>query len=151
MKTLALVGSRPKTDVFTPEQRSAVMRAVPARNTTAELKVRRRLTAMGLRYRLHRSDLPGSPDIVFPSRRLALFVHGCFWHGHDCSRGARTPKSNVDYWQAKIARNRARDDRTAAALAAAGWRAATVWECGLKDPPALEAMLRHILEQPPQG
>ena len=139
------------TDTFTPAERSAVMRAVPARNSTAELKVRRILTALGLRYRLHRRDLPGSPDIVFPSRRLALFVHGCFWHGHDCARGARVPKSNTDYWLAKIARNRARDLRAAAELAASGWRAETVWECELKASDALEAKLRHILVQPPQG
>ncbi len=146
-----VVAPASRTDVFTPEQRSAVMRAVPARNTAPELKVRRLLTAMGLRYRLHRRDLPGSPDIVFPSRRLALFVHGCFWHGHDCPRGARTPKSNVDYWRTKIARNQARDDRASTALAAAGWRAATVWECGLRDEAAIEVVLRHILQKPAQG
>ncbi len=127
------------------------MRAVPAKDSAPELKVRRILTAMGLRYRLHRRDLPGSPDIVFPRRRLALFVHGCFWHGHDCRRGERTPKSNTDYWLAKIARNRARDAWASAQLAASGWRAATVWECELKEEAALGAMLRHILALPPQG
>ena len=139
------------TDTVTPARRSAIMRAVPARDSTAELRVRRRLTAMGLRYRLHRRDLPGSPDIVFPSRRLALFVHGCFWHGHGWPRGARVPKSNTGYWLAKIARNRDRDARACTDLAASGWRATTVWECELKDPASLEAILRHILLEPRQG
>ena len=129
------------TDVFTPQKRSAVMRAVPGENSSAELKVRRLLTGMGLRYRLHRRDLPGSPDVAFPGRRIALFVHGCFWHGHDCRRGARLPKSNADYWLAKIARNRARDAEAAEALATLGWRAEVVWECELKDERALAPRL----------
>ena len=97
------------TDVFSPEKRSDVMRQVKAKGTTPELKVRKLLWGMGLRYRLHRKDLPGTPDIVLPGRKLAIFVHGCFWHGHDCARGARVPKQNRDYWTAKIDRNRARD------------------------------------------
>ena len=125
------------------------MRAVPGRNSTPELKVRRLLTAMGARYRLHRRDLPGSPDVVFASRRLALFVHGCFWHGHDCARGARTPKSNTAYWLAKIARNRARDARVTQALAGTGWRAEAVWECELRDADALETRLRRLLSDVP--
>jgi DNA mismatch endonuclease, patch repair protein len=133
-------------DVFTPAQRSAVMRAVPGKDSSAELKVRRLLTRMGLRYRLHRRDLPGSPDVVFAGRRLALFVHGCFWHGHDCRRGARMPKTNADYWIAKVARNRARDTKVQAALAGQGWRAEVVWECELKDEGALEARLRAMLQ-----
>lgn len=133
------------TDVFSPEKRSAVMRRVPSRNTSPELKVRRALTALGARYRLHRKDLPGSPDIVLPGRGLAIFVHGCFWHGHDCPRGARTPKANRDYWLAKIARNMARDAAAAAALAAAGWRVETVWECELRDSAAFDARLADLL------
>ncbi len=132
-------------DVFTPVQRSAVMRAVPGKDSSAELKVRRLLTRMGLRYRLHRRDLPGSPDVVFPGRKTALFVHGCFWHGHDCRRGARMPKTNADYWIAKVARNRARDVSVQAALATRGWRAEVVWECELKDETKLEARLRTVL------
>ena len=97
------------TDVYGPEKRSAVMRRVRAKDTTPERTVRRLLTALGARYRLHRKDLPGKPDIVMPGRRLVLFVHGCFWHGHDCARGARVPKANRDYWTAKVTRNRARD------------------------------------------
>jgi DNA mismatch endonuclease, patch repair protein len=134
-----------RTDVFTPEERSAVMRAVPGRDSSAELKVRRALTRMGVRYRLHRRDLPGSPDIVLPGRRLVLFVHGCFWHGHDCSRGAREPKTNADYWRAKIARNRVRDAAAVVALQALGWRAEAVWECELKDEARLAARLNALL------
>ena len=136
------------TDVFTPEQRSAVMRKVPGRNSSAEMKVRKLLTRLGLRYRLHRKDLPGSPDVAMPGRKAAVFVHGCFWHGHDCKRGARMPKANADYWQAKIARNRARDARSIAALDAMGWTPLVVWECELKDEAALEARLRDALSLP---
>jgi DNA mismatch endonuclease (patch repair protein) len=146
------------TDVYGPEKRSAVMRRVKGRDTTPEMIVRRALTRLGARYRLHRKDLPGSPDVVLPGRRLALFVHGCFWHGHDCARGARIPKANRAYWLAKLARNRARDAEVRAELVARGWRVEAVWECQLKDAAALEARLAGLLvldasaapEQPPQ-
>src|SRR5271154_4762783 len=113
-------------------ERSATMRAVKSRDTGPERAVRRLLSGIARGYRLHRADLPGKPDIVYIRRKLAIFVHGCFWHGHDCPRGARPPKANADYWQAKIARNRARDARTLAALEAMGWRALAVYECELK-------------------
>jgi DNA mismatch endonuclease (patch repair protein) len=121
------------------------MRRVKGRDTTPELTVRRALTRLGARYRLHRKDLPGKPDIVLPGRRLALFVHGCFWHGHDCARGARVPKQNRDYWVAKVGRNVARDVKTREALGAAGWRVETIWECELKDPEALKRRLERLL------
>ena len=127
------------TDVFAPDKRSAVMRRVKGKDTTPELAVRRLIWSLGGRYRLHRKDLPGKPDIVLPGRRLAIFVHGCFWHGHDCARGARIPKANRDYWLAKVARNRTRDTASRAALEAAGWRVETIWECDLKDAAALRA------------
>ena len=130
------------TDVYPPAKRSAVMRAVKGKDTSPELKVRKLLTGLGARYRLHRKDLAGSPDIVLPGRRLALFVHGCFWHGHDCPRGARVPKANRDYWLAKVGRNRVRDIAARAGLEAGGWRVETLWECELKD----EAVLRERLE-----
>ncbi len=117
----------------TDPARSAVMRAVKGRDTGPELLVRRTAHALGYRFRLHRKDLPGSPDLVFPRARLAVFVHGCFWHGHDCARGARAPKTNADYWKAKIARNVARDARVSGELGALGWRTLTLWECELKD------------------
>jgi DNA mismatch endonuclease (patch repair protein) len=121
--------------------RSEVMRRVKGRDTSPERRVRAMLRAAGLTgYRLHRRDLPGSPDIAFVGRRAAIFVHGCFWHGHDCPRGARAPKANADYWSAKIARNRARDAAAEAALRDRGWRVFTVWECALRDP-ALSARL----------
>ena len=136
------------TDVYSPEKRSAVMRRVKGRDTSPELKVRKALTALGVRYRLNRRDLPGSPDIVMPGRRLAVFVHGCFWHGHDCARGARVPKQNRDYWVTKVARNAARDARNAEALAALDWRVETIWECELKDAEALERRLDALLSSP---
>lgn len=139
------------TDVFSPEKRSAVMRRVKGRDTTPELKVRRALTALGVRYRLNRKDLPGSPDIVMAGRRLAIFVHGCFWHGHDCARGSRVPKANRDYWLAKVARNKARDAAADAALTAKGWRVETIWECDLKDAAALEARLGQLLTSSSHG
>ena len=121
------------------------MRRVKGRDTTPELKVRRLLTGLGARYRLHRKDLPGKPDIVLAGRRLAIFVHGCFWHGHDCARGARVPKANRDYWLAKVGRNRERDGASRAALETAGWRVETIWECEMKDEAALRGRLERLL------
>jgi DNA mismatch endonuclease (patch repair protein) len=133
------------TDVFSREKRSAVMRRVKGRNTSPEMKVRKLLTRLGARYRLHRKDLPGNPDIVLPGRRLAIFVHGCFWHGHDCARGSRVPKQNRDYWLAKVARNVARDAASQTALGDAGWRIETIWECHMKDEAALSDRLAELL------
>ncbi len=126
--------------------RSAVMRRVKARDTKPELQVRRLLRNLGhTGYRLDRRDLPGRPDIAFIGRRQAIFVHGCFWHGHDCRRGARAPKTNAEYWRAKIARNRARDEAALAALAATGWEALVIWECEMKDADALAGRLERFL------
>jgi DNA mismatch endonuclease (patch repair protein) len=133
------------TDVYDPAKRSQVMARVKGRDTSPELKVRRVLTRMGARYRLHRKDLPGRPDIVMAGRRLAIFVQGCFWHGHDCARGARTPKQNRAYWEGKIGRNRARDLRTQAELAALGWTPVVLWECEMKNEAVLEARLTAAL------
>jgi DNA mismatch endonuclease (patch repair protein) len=133
------------TDVYSPQKRSAVMRRVKGKDTAPELQVRRLIWSLGGRYRLHRKDLPGKPDIVLPARRIAIFVHGCFWHGHDCARGARVPKANRDYWLGKVGRNRARDIDSRAALESGGWRVETVWECELKDKPALEARVKEWL------
>jgi DNA mismatch endonuclease, patch repair protein len=125
--------------------RSAVMRAVKSEDTGPERALRKMLNAIAPGYRLHRADLPGKPDVVYGPRRLAIFMHGCFWHGHDCKRGARSPKNNADYWRAKIARNRARDEKNLAALEALGWRPVTIFECELKDEIALHARLRGAL------
>ena len=120
------------TDVFTPDRRSAIMRAVRSRDTAPELAVRRILRTAGIGYRLGGCGLPGRPDLVMQGRRVVVFVHGCFWHGCDCPRGARRPKANADYWMAKIGRNRTRDAAAHLALQRAGWRVIVVWECALK-------------------
>jgi DNA mismatch endonuclease (patch repair protein) len=133
------------TKAENPAQRSAVMRAVKSRDTTPERAVRELLRRFAPHYRLHREDIVGNPDIAYIGRKRAIFVHGCFWHGHDCKRGARMPKANADYWSAKIARNRARDIAHQEKLAASGWRALTVWECELKDKETLEKKLRAFL------
>ena len=109
------------------------MRAVKDRNTTPELTVRSMVHRMGYRFRLHRKDLPGKPDLVLPRLKKVIFVHGCFWHGHNCARGARMPKTNAAYWQGKIGRNRERDREHLGALKAAGWGVVIVWECALRN------------------
>lgn len=126
--------------------RSRTMRAVKSKNTKPEMTVRKLIHGMGYKFRLHRKDLPGSPDLVFPSRRLALFVHGCFWHGHDCRRGARTPKANIEYWTAKVGRNRDRDAKAIRALSNLGWRSGVVWECELRELEDLRAKLVGIID-----
>lgn len=130
--------------VTTPE-RSRIMRAVKGKDTSPELAVRRLLHREGYRYRLHRRDLPGNPDLVFPGRRKVIFVHGCFWHGHDCKRGDRSPKANADYWRDKIGRNRRRDARHHDELARQGWRVCVVWECELRHTAAaLDRLIRFL-------
>ena len=138
-------------DVFDTEKRSAVMRAVKSRDTAPELKVRRAAHALGLRFRLGRSDLPGKPDLVFPSRRIALFVHGCFWHGHDCARGARMPHTSRTYWQAKIARNMERDAASLASLRKLDWKPAVIWECETKDAARLARLITRRVGKPAQA
>lgn len=131
--------------------RSRTMRAVRSKDTAPELLVRKLAHRAGYRFRLHRRDLPGHPDLVFPSRRAVVFVHGCFWHGHDCARGARAPKTNADYWTAKIGRNVARDEAAVAALQSSGWRVLVLWECQLKDSSALAGRLQEFLGPPSSG
>lgn len=121
------------------------MRAVKSRDTAPERLVRRLLRPIAPGYRLDRRDLPGRPDIAYVGRRKAIFVHGCFWHGHDCARGARAPKANADYWAQKIARNRARDAVALAALAARGWASLVVWECETREAAALAARLGRFV------
>ncbi|PJI55490.1 very short patch repair endonuclease [Methylobacterium radiotolerans] len=135
-------------DRLTPNQRSNLMRQVKGKDTRPEKIVRSLLHRLGYRFRLQRKDLPGTPDIVFPGRRVALFVHGCFWHGHGCRLG-QLPKTRLEYWQPKIDANRNRDKRTAAALELAGWRVAVVWQCELGDMAALSARLRSVLGNTP--
>lgn len=125
--------------------RSANMSAIRSKNTKPELRVRRIAHSMGLRFRLHRSDLPGKPDLVFPRHKLALFVHGCFWHGHGCERGGQGPKSNTDYWGPKIGRTRFRDADAIRELESCGWRTAVLWECQLKSEADIVAKIRGAL------
>jgi DNA mismatch endonuclease (patch repair protein) len=125
------------------------MRAVRSSNTSPEMAVRKLLRKLGFTgYRLHRRELPGKPDVVFVGRRKAIFVHGCFWHKHDCSRGNRAPATNADYWRHKIERNRQRDARHLAELSQLGWSVLTVWECELRDEIALTAKLSEFMMSP---
>ncbi|MGZ8137376.1 MAG: very short patch repair endonuclease [Methylococcaceae bacterium] len=126
--------------------RSSIMKAVKSRNTQPEMMVRRMIHAMGKRYRLHREDLPGKPDLTFPRLRKIIFVHGCFWHGHDCKRGAREPKTNVDYWRNKIARNRFRDEDNRKKLNDLGWEVLAIWECELKNTERLAEIIKVFLD-----
>lgn len=132
------------TDRLAPEHRRRLMQQVKGRDTGPEKAVRSMLHHLGYRFRLHRKDLPGTPDIVLPRRRVALFVHGCFWHGHGCRIG-KLPKSRLDYWQPKIEGNRDRDRRKEAELTDAGWTVAVVWQCELSDKSALALRLRRML------
>lgn len=120
------------TDIVSPEKRSQMMSNIGSLHTKPEIIVRRVLHRAGFRFRLHRKDLPGRPDIILPKYRLAIFVNGCFWHGHDACQLFRLPKSRTYFWAAKIAANRTRDERVTRELAEAGWRVGTVWECAIK-------------------
>ena len=119
------------TDVLTPEQRRLVMSRIRGKNTKPEMLLRRGFHGRGLRYRLHGADIPGKPDMVFPRYRTVVFVHGCFWHGHECSL-FRWPKTRAMFWRTKINRNMERDRSALAALKADDWRALVVWECALR-------------------
>ena len=129
------------SDVHTPEQRSRNMSAIKGKNTKPELRVRSALHSMGYRFRLHRKDLPGKPDIVLAKYRLALFVHGCFWHCHDCRWGRVVPATRPEFWAAKRGGNVERDLVKQNALQAQGWKVATIWECETRSEEALLAAL----------
>jgi DNA mismatch endonuclease (patch repair protein) len=131
-------------DTRSPAVRSRIMRSVGTRNTGPELVVRSLLHRMGYRFRLHSKKLPGKPDLVFPSRQKIVLVHGCFWHGHACDKG-RLPKSRLDYWSPKIAKNRLRDSVVSEKLRALGWQVEVVWQCETKQTKALESRLRRFL------
>ncbi|TVQ32112.1 MAG: DNA mismatch endonuclease Vsr [Phycisphaeraceae bacterium] len=123
------------------------MRAIKGQNTGPELIVRRQLHSMGYRFRLHRRDLPGSPDIVLPRYNTVIFVHGCFWHRHSCSRGRSEPSTRRSLWRAKFEQNVARDRRTKSALRRAGWRVIVVWECETRNPEKLSTRLRRLISE----
>lgn len=131
-------------DTRSPKQRSAIMSSVRGKNTAPELAVRHLVFGLGYRYRLHSKHLPGRPDLVFPGRKKAIFVHGCFWHGHGCDKG-RLPKSRLEYWQPKIDANRNRDARQTVELNALGWKVLTLWQCELKDPRQVAIKVKGFL------
>lgn len=136
------------TDPLSPENRSAHMRRIRKADTKPELAVRRIVHGLGYRFRLHRSDLPGTPDLVFPRLRKVIFVHGCFWHQHDCRRGAKQPSTNTAYWLPKLARNVERDRSVRQQLQDDGWEASVIWECQTKAPDEITTLVRNFLGSP---
>ena len=133
-------------DNLTRAQRSATMARVRSRDTKPELAVRRLVHGMGYRYRLYRSNLPGKPDLTFPRRRKAIFVHGCFWHGHDCTAGTNRPRSKLLYWRPKLLRNRQRDRANLAALRRLGWKVFVIWECQLGNLERVRSRIERFLK-----
>lgn len=133
-------------DTLSQNRRSKLMSRVRAKDTKPELLVRKVLTKQGFRYRLHRTDLPGKPDVVIPRLGVALFVHGCFWHRHTCPKGTTMPQDNGEFWRTKLARNVERDMRNQNALRQLGWKVVVVWECEMRDPDRLPRLLRNLLE-----
>mgnify|MGYP000857178167 CR=1 FL=1 len=137
------------TDTKTPEERSRNMSRIRSGDTKPEMFVRKALFALGYRYRLHRKDLPGKPDIVMPGRRIAIFVHGCFWHQHSGCRKANIPASHREYWVPKLEANVKRDSSARTVLRCSGWRVLWIWECALQTKEKREelpAMLREWIE-----
>lgn len=132
-------------DIVGPEKRSRMMAGIKSKGTKPEILVRRALFAEGLRFRLHRGDLPGAPDIVLPGRRVAIFVHGCFWHRHAGCRLAKLPSSNADFWRKKLDGNVKRDGLAVVALGKVGWRVLVVWECATRGK-AAEGLKRQLLD-----
>ncbi len=135
-------------DVFSKEQRSRIMSRIHGTNTKPEVEVRKRLHSMGFRYRLHYSMLPGKPDIVLPKYKKAIFVHGCFWHGHQNCKRSKPPSSNVEFWAAKILRTIERDRKNREALLGLGWQTLTIWSCKIGNKEFLEQELREFLNGP---
>jgi DNA mismatch endonuclease (patch repair protein) len=131
-------------DTLTPAERSERMRGIRSKDTKPEMRVRRLVHGMGYRYRLHDRRVPGTPDLVFRRRRRAIFVHGCYWHGHDCKLG-RLPKSRLSFWREKIAANRRRDARVRAEMQALGWSSLVLWECELRDEARLASSIKEFL------
>lgn len=128
-------------DTFTPEERSEIMRKVRSKNTTPELVVRSVLHRLGFRFRLHRKDLPGNPDIVLPRHNTIVFVHGCFWHRHKGCKAASMPATKAEYWEEKFRRTVKRDNVNIRSLRKSGWKVVVVWECQTRLIPFLEALL----------
>jgi DNA mismatch endonuclease (patch repair protein) len=128
-------------------ERSEIMRRVRSTDTTPELIVRKLAHSLGFRYRLHKKELPGKPDLVFSGKRKVIFVHGCFWHGHKCKRGNRLPKKNREYWTKKINSNMRRDKCHTEELIKAGWSVLAIWECETKDQDSLRHKIVEFLSE----
>ena len=133
-------------DTLTREERSERMRRVKARDTKPEVQLRRLVWSLGYRYRKNRRDIVGQPDLSFMGRKRAIFLHGCFWHRHDCSSGRRAPKSRIEFWNSKFQNNVSRDAAVLRDLRAIGWRALIVWECELRDLAKIERRVRKFLD-----
>lgn len=133
-------------DTFTPSQRSERMSRVRGKDTKPELIIRRLLHGMGYRYRLHRKDLPGKPDLVFPSRRKVVWIHGCYWHRHDGCKLARLPKSRLEFWGPKLEANKVRDSINQQAIIAMGWNFLVVWECELRNKKSVAFKIQDFLD-----
>lgn len=136
-------------DNLAPSRRSENMRRIRSQDTTPELAVRKLVRSLGFTgYRIHRKDILGKPDLAWIGRKLAILVHGCFWHGHNCKEGSRKPKSRADYWISKIESNRNRDHTQQAILESLGWRLLVVWECEIsKNPDAVQKKIVRLLEK----
>ena len=133
-------------DTLTAQERSERMRRVRSRDTRPELRLRQIVRGLGYRYRTNRRDVVGQPDLVFVSRRRVIFLHGCFWHRHNCASGRRVPKSRIDFWSAKFSRNVERDAHVRKMLRLAGWRALVVWECELRHPERVARRIQRFLD-----
>ena len=133
-------------DVLTKQQRKRCMSAVRSKDTKPEMVVRRLVHSLGYRYRLHNNKLPGKPDLVFPSRRKVIFVHGCFWHRHSCTKGRSIPSVRRDFWSEKLNNNRVRDKKNLRKLRKDGWKVLVVWECWTRDLSVLKERLVSFLK-----
>ena len=134
------------TDIVSPSVRSRMMSGIKGKNSVPEMMVRRLLFSAGYRFRLHRRDLPGTPDIVLPSRKIAIFVHGCFWHAHKGCKYAKTPATRPEFWAAKLEANVSRDQLTIDKLTALGWRVLCIWECATRDQEAVRSLKDNIID-----
>lgn len=151
MGSCATQRKRAMTDVFSKGKRSEVMASIRSVDTSPELTLRRQLFALGFRYRLHVKNVPGRPDIVLPKYRVAILVHGCFWHRHSNCRLAAEPKSNIDFWNTKFESNLRRDQRVKKDLSESGWRTCVVWECSIRRRPLAEDQLLRLAKWIKQG
>lgn len=131
-------------DIVTKEKRSIMMSGIRGKDTQPEIAIRKFLHANGFRFRLHRKDLPGKPDIVLPKINTCIFVHGCFWHRHNCKKGKHLPKSNVEFWEEKLGKNKVRDEKNKKALQKLGWKVLVIWECQTNNPIRMKKLISDL-------